>query len=500
MKCFLLKAIAVFGVLTLCAYPIAAQVQWVQIDGPGGGNIYVLAASGSNLFAGTANGGVSLSTDSSVTWTALNSGLTNTNVRSLTVSNDTLYAGTNGGGIFRSINNAKSWTAVDSGLTNDTVYTIAMNGSTVLAGTHSGGVFRSTNNGTSWTAVNAGLTNTEVWSLVSYPLASDFFAGTENGAFGSTFSGTSFTWNYTGLMNTATFALALVNGSKIFAGTGEGIFLSTNNGSSWDTANSGLTSTYVLSFAVSGNNIFAGTNSSVTNGGGIFLSNNNGASWTSIGLTNTTVQSIAVSSTNIFAVTESGVEVYRAPLLPSVPVLSSPTNGAAVLAPSLSFSWGTVSSITGASSYSIRVATVSSFGTTVASQGTLTTNLDVLTGLSRGLTYYWQVNATNSLGTSAWSSTWSLSGTSVRPQKDAGSSGEVFFSNSAIIYELPASSNVSIVLYDIQGRQVSKFVNAMQNAGSYAINLSRTKVRLGYYILEFKAGLFVLQKKLALID
>src|SRR4051812_22538834 len=75
-----------------------------------------------------------------------------------------------------------------------------------------------------------------------------------------------------------------VNGSNLFAGTqGGGAFLSTDNGSSWTSVNTGLTNPAVRSLLVNGSNLFAGTS-----GGGVFLSTNNGTSWTSVntGLTN----------------------------------------------------------------------------------------------------------------------------------------------------------------------------------------------------------------------
>ncbi|MBU2583896.1 MAG: T9SS type A sorting domain-containing protein, partial [Bacteroidetes bacterium] len=95
-----------------------------------------------------------------------------------------------------------------------------------------------------------------------------------------------------------------VSGTNLFAGTwGGGVFLSTNNGTSWTAASTGLTNTDVEALAVSGTNLFAGTY------GGVFLSTNNGISWTatSTGLTNTDVLSLAVSSTNLFAGTWGGI-------------------------------------------------------------------------------------------------------------------------------------------------------------------------------------------------
>jgi hypothetical protein len=109
----------------------------------------------------------------------VNSGLTNTNVSSLVSSGTNLFAGTAGGGIFRSTNNGTSWTAGNAGLLNTLIWSIAASGTYLFAGTYGGGVFLSTNSGASWTAVNSGLTNAYVYSLCF--CGSYLFAGTSGG-------------------------------------------------------------------------------------------------------------------------------------------------------------------------------------------------------------------------------------------------------------------------------------------------------------------------------
>jgi hypothetical protein len=80
----------VFCLLTSINPSIA---QWVQTTGPYD-YIYALAVSGTNLFAGTSNGGVFLSTNKGTNWTAVNTGLTNKNVHALAVSGVNLFVGT----------------------------------------------------------------------------------------------------------------------------------------------------------------------------------------------------------------------------------------------------------------------------------------------------------------------------------------------------------------------------------------------------------------------
>ena len=121
------------------------KADWVQTNGPFGGDIRSFAVSGTNLFAGTFVNGVFQSTNNGTSWNAMNIGLTNTSVWSLAVSGTNLFAGTYDGGVFLSTNNGTSWTAVNNGLTYTEVLSLAVSGTNLFAGTYGGGVFLSTN-------------------------------------------------------------------------------------------------------------------------------------------------------------------------------------------------------------------------------------------------------------------------------------------------------------------------------------------------------------------
>ena len=73
-----------------------AGAQWVQANGPYGGNIHCLTVSGPNLFAGV-SGGVYFSTNNGTSWSALNAGMTNDSVLSFAIIGTNLFAGTSGG-------------------------------------------------------------------------------------------------------------------------------------------------------------------------------------------------------------------------------------------------------------------------------------------------------------------------------------------------------------------------------------------------------------------
>lgn len=222
--------------------------------------IWSIMIDGTNVFAATGSG-VYLSTDSAANWTPISNGLTatspfDTTVLSLLKSGTNLFAGTSGQGIYFSSNYGSSWNAVNNGLTNQNARALATDGVNIFAGTSGGGVFLSTNNGGNWNAINNGLTNGNISSIA-------------------------------------------IEGGNIYVGTsGGGIFLSTNNGSNWVAINNGLLNLNITAFAISGGNIFAGTS-----GGGVYLSTNNGNNWTSInnGLTNSNISGLSISGTNIFA-------------------------------------------------------------------------------------------------------------------------------------------------------------------------------------------------------
>ncbi len=433
---------------------------WTAVNS-GLANTYVqsLAVNGSYLFAGLKfGGGVVSSTTNGSTWTTINPGQpTDTcDILSLAASGSNLFAGTDSGGVFQSTDNGSSWSAFNSsGLTNMYVQSLVVNGSNLLAGTNGGGIFQSSTDGASWTAVNSGLTNMYVQSLVVN--GSYIYVGTRGGGvFQSSTGGTpSWTAVNSGLpMDTCDYSLA-VSGTNMFVGTDSGVFLSANNGASWTAVNSGLPILFINSLTAIGANIFAGTY-----GDGIYLSTNNGASWTTFGsgLTNDMVLSLGANSSYLFAGT-GGSGVWNASLsgltiTPGTPVLASPTNGSVNQPTMPTLNWGSMS---GATSYGVQVSTSSSFSSTVFSQTGLTGLSTAVSGLTNNATYYWQANATNAGGTSAWSSAWNFTtvvAASGIPSLASPTSGSV---NQPVTPNLSWGSVSGAASYGVQVAIVSNF-------------------------------------------
>jgi hypothetical protein len=87
------------------------------------------------------------------------------------------------------------------------------------------------------------------------------------------------------------------------------------------------------------------------------------------------------------------------PVAPVAPTLSTPPNGASNQVTNPQLAWNNAD---GASSYTVQLAADAGFGSPIvnASTGNLSQSVN---GLSNAATYYWRVNATNSLGTGPWS-------------------------------------------------------------------------------------------------
>jgi hypothetical protein len=87
--------------------------------------------------------------------------------------------------------------------------------------------------------------------------------------------------------------------------------------------------------------------------------------------------------------------------IPPVPTLIAPANGATNIPLTPTLSWNASS---GATSYRLQISTNSSFTTMVYDLSNLTATSQPLNDFTSNTLYYWRVRASNTAGTSAWSS------------------------------------------------------------------------------------------------
>jgi photosystem II stability/assembly factor-like uncharacterized protein len=289
--------------------------QWVQKPNDMGANkqVWALAVSGDNIFAGT-NAGVYLSTNNGENWSLTS--LNNQSGNALLVNGNNLFAGTNNG-IFLSTNNGLNWT--QTGLSSGSVWALAVKNNYLFAGTSGSGIYISTNNGVNWTHT---VPTSYVSSLIVHGnniLAGDWSAPT---VFISTDNGSNWTSISTG-GSSADVILSLASLNNIvYAGADNGgVFKSTNGGLNWTQCS--LNQVGIVAFTIKDNNIFAGDFFDAK----VYLSTNSGVNWVlknqGLGEQNS-VWSLTTNSQYIFAGTDSSV--WRRDLSEIIKVQNISTN------------------------------------------------------------------------------------------------------------------------------------------------------------------------------
>jgi hypothetical protein len=176
------------------------------------------------------------------------------------------------------------------------------------------------------------------------------------------------------------------------------------------------------------------------------------------GLSTGTLYYWRVAATNVAGTSAwSSTRSFTTIVPPSAPALSSPANASVSISTNPTFSW---SAATGAASYSVQVSTASDFSSLAVNQMGITSTSYATTGL-----YYWQVNATNSGGTSAWTSAWSFTTVVAPPSAPTLSTPADAATNTAISPTLTWNAAIGADSYILQ-------VSASSSFSSFVVNQS----------------------------
>ncbi|MBK8552925.1 MAG: T9SS type A sorting domain-containing protein [Ignavibacteria bacterium] len=62
-----------------------------------------------------------------------------------------------------------------------------------------------------------------------------------------------------------------------------------------------------------------------------------------------------------------------------------------------------------------------------------------------------------------------------------------------IDFDIPMNSKISLIVYDVSGREIKKLVNEIKEAGYYSVNFDGTNLASGVYLYKLEAGSFLKQ-------
>jgi hypothetical protein len=74
-----------------------------------------------------------------------------------------------------------------------------------------------------------------------------------------------------------------------------------------------------------------------------------------------------------------------------------------------------------------------------------------------------------------------------------------FNPTTTIAYTIPEQGMVSLIVYDVLGRQVGTLINEYKSAGSYTVSLDASKLSSGVYFYCLQSGSFIQKKKMVLL-
>lgn len=365
-----------------------------------------------------------------------------------------LYAGTSLGGVYKSSNSGTSWTQISSGISTLEIASLAEDASgNLFAGSDGDGIYMSTNGGANWVNSSAGLPGEEYVEAVNVLRNGIMVAGTySDGLYYSTTGGKD--WHVSSDASNEGSAF-LEDSGRVYCGTGNGVEVSTDNGMNWTVT--GLANREVLCLLDGLNGrIYAGTDE------GVFVSSDRGSTWTRSGLPNLYLHALVMdASGNMFTGSDQDG------------VFMSKDNGA---------TWTAVNDSLG--DLEMESLAIDASGQLYA--GTYTSGVFRAYRTTGGTT--------------------GISASQAGIPKEYGLSQNYpnpFNPTTTISYQLPASGNVTLRVYDILGRGVSTLVDGRENAGRYAITFDGSRLASGVYfyrlIAEGNGKRFVSTKKLLLM-
>jgi hypothetical protein len=393
---------------------------------------------------------------------------------------------------------AQQWSPVNNGLPTTVSATIISNAETLYASVYGGGVFKSLDYGDTWTSLNAGLPTTQVSALEMAPY---LLAGTDSGVYMRIDETTWTHLSTVGMTNTLVRFLALTPDSsnpRLNVGTPGGIFRQLHI-SDWESANNGL-----VGEALDVRSLSAYSSSGLKYGitgtaDGVYMTFDNYASWQKMsnGLTGSSLHinkvmnldspaSLAATDSGLFATLDTGKSWI--PIIPSELISASGTANYPGTGLGLYFfgvkgfvttnfsSWPEINmtGVTGgrvldfATTQNYIYVTTQTGGVFRKALADLTSAEEIGDGIPQGF---------------------NLSQNFPNPFNPA----------TRISFTVAKEGVVSLIVYDMLGREVANLLNETKQPGAYTVTWNANGVSSGVYMYRLVAGGQAAMHKMVLV-
>jgi hypothetical protein len=192
---------------------------------------------------------------------------------------------------------------------------------------------------------------------------------------------------------------------------------------------------------------------------------------------------------------------------PGTLALTFPEDDAVDATSTITFAW---EADRAADVYQIQVSRLPNFGQVAFQDFSLTEPMRTFGPLAYSARHYWRVRALNEIGTGPWSEVRAFRvavGTAVeRVDETIPTAYELhanypnpFNPTTTLRFDLPASSEVTLVIYDMLGREVETLVAGTLAAGRYSFAWEATARPSGLYLARLRAGRFTQSRQMLLL-
>ncbi len=454
-------------------------MNWMRyMNGISSANIYSLSQNSDYLFVGTSGSGLFRATKDLSNWQEMDLGNNNKFVTSILALENNVFVLVSSWTnhyyeeLFVSTNNGASWRKLNPNLDAGQLETIVGNNNVLFIGSDYG-VFRSINSGNNWEKMSNGMPNNiNSASIAVYDSIVVVTNGT-SGIYRSDDLGDS--WTYNSVPDLFSGKAVSVSADGVFylgSGSVNKLFKSEDLGLTWLQLNNPLYNSAVNSIGIEGNFIYCGLSNN-----GVIMSSDGGETWveSNFGLASRKVQCISISNNKHFVGTSSGL--YKEITSAITPIIDY---GKELNQNSISLRWKITPGIT---EYRIQISTDSTFRTLLVDQVISDTSYHA-NNLNFMTTYYWRISTVTDYWNEKFSPIQKIVIANPMNYKLYNNYPNPFNNETNIRIDVPYSSEIKLVLFNILGKRVKTIEKSFVEAGSYYYKLESNNLASGIYLLR----------------